>query len=106
MQLVCDVVREYRPVVIAPETPPPTARCLLITIAQTENGPEDRVRLYRLLDIIRRYPGADEVRLAISTEEGLVNLEMPNITTNYCPELREQLAELVGEEGLILKDKF
>jgi len=99
--LVCEQVHEYRPKGREPvaEIPPPTAGYLLITLAQTENGKKDLGRLYRLLDIIKKYPGPNDVRLAIATPEGLVNLEMSNVTADYCPELQQQLTELVGEEG-------
>jgi hypothetical protein len=56
------------------------------------------------LNIIREYPGQDEVYLTIATKEGTLNLEMPNITTNYCTELRQELlslarGKLIVEEG-------
>ncbi len=113
MQLVCQQVHQYRPeadvgegLVPSLAEPSPKGRQLLITIAQTENEQEDLARLYRLLDTIRHYPGEDEVGLAIATSEGLVNLEMPNVATNYCPELHQELVEIVGEEGLIVEDRF
>ena len=46
-----------------------------------------------------------EVRLAIATSEGLVNLEMLNVATEYCPELHRQLTQLIGEGGLNLENK-
>jgi len=113
VQLVCQQVHQYRPeagveegLVSSPAEPSPRGKQLLITIAQTENEQEDLARLHRLLDIIRHYPGQDEVCLAIATSEGLVNLEMPNVATNYCPELHRELMEIVGEEGLTVKDRF
>ena len=113
VQLVCQQVHQYRPeagvgegLVPSLAEPSPKGRQLLITIAQTENEQEDLARLYRLLDIIRHYPGQDEVCLAIATSEGLVNLEMPNVTINYCPELHQKLTEIVGEEGLTVEDRF
>jgi len=111
VQLVCQQVRQYHPVeeglipsLVEPEIPPPRGGRLLITIAQTEDEEEDLARLYRILDIIKRYPGPNEVCLAITTSEGLVNLEMPNVATNYCPELHQQLTELVGEEGITISN--
>ncbi len=104
VQLVCDQVRQYPPEVIAstPETAVKASR-VLITLAQTEDEKEDRARLYRLLDIIKRYPGQDEVRLSIATSQGLVHLEMPNVTTHYCSELHQQLIEQTGEGGLLVE---
>ncbi|HJX69571.1 MAG TPA: DNA polymerase III subunit alpha, partial [Dehalococcoidia bacterium] len=126
VQLVCEQVRQYNPEApvgeeltpsrlreqvgeglvpsrIEPEVPPPRQVGevrLLITIAQTADEPDDLARLHRILDLLRRYPGEDKVRLAIATSEGLVNLEMPNLTTSFCPELQQRLVGLTGEGTL------
>ena len=76
---------------------------MLITIAQTENKEEDLARLQHILDVIRNYPGEDEVSLAVTSGTGQVKMEMPHFSTGYCPELHQQLAGLVGEEGLKLE---
>jgi DNA polymerase-3 subunit alpha len=108
VQLVCEQAEPYNPEPaeqgpvqpIAKTVTQPQRHKLLITIAQTENTQGDLERLYRLLDIIRCYPGQDEVLLAIDTGDGLVNLEMPGVTTGYCRDLHQQLTGLVGEEGI------
>jgi DNA polymerase-3 subunit alpha len=104
VQLVCDQVHQYPSEVTAsiPETAAKASR-VLITLVQTEDEKEDRARLYRLLDIIKRYPGRDEVHLSIATQQGLVNLEMPNVTTRYCPEMHQQLIEQTGEGGVTVE---
>lgn len=110
VQLICDEVHQYHPEApvdeglapsqIEPENTSPKGCRLLIRLSQTDDEQDDRRRLHRILDILRRYPGKDEVHLAIATSEGLVNLQMPNITTSYCSELHQQLMELTGEDGL------
>ena len=112
VQVVCEQVQEYRGEEAKeveeqteeqlPDLPAPRKNRLMITIAQTENTQEDLERFYRLLDVIRCYPGRDEVLLSIDTGDGLVNVEMPNVGTSCCPELTRQLAELVGEESVKL----
>ncbi len=112
VQLVCQQVHQYRPeagveegLAPSPAEPLPGGKRMLISIAQTESEQEDLARLYRLLDIMRHYPGQDEVELAIATSEGLVKLELPNVATDYCPELHRELAEIVGEEGLTVEGR-
>ena len=112
VQLVCEEVEPYDPEqagqgpvkpiaeVVASE---PRRSKLLIAVAQTDNEQQDLERLYRLLDIIKCYPGQDEVLLAIDTGDGQVNLEMPGVTTGYCRDLHRQLAGLVGEEGITVR---
>ena len=109
VQLVCEQVEQYGPEEVGQvepvaQTPEVRKSKLVITIAQTENEEEDLERLHRLLDIVRRYPGEDEVLLTIATDEGLVNLEMPNVATSYCPELHQQLTDLLGQEGLRVQE--
>ncbi len=106
VQLVCDWVRPYQPEKAEPiDVPLKKARRLLITLTQTDNEQDDLAKLRRVLETIQGYPGEDEVSLAIATNEGIVNLEMPAITANCCPELQHQLAELIGEGRLIVEDR-
>ena len=44
--------------------------------------------------------GQDEVGLRVTNEEKVTKLKLPNIYTNYCPELDQRLVELLGEGGL------
>jgi hypothetical protein len=99
VQLVCDQVQQHQLPETEPSIPPRTHR-LKVTLNQTEIEQDDLKRLHQILDIIIEYPGQDEVSLAIATEDGVVNLEMPNITANCCSELRHRLLSLVPEEGL------
>ena len=101
-QLICDQVCPCRPAEeeSVPAELPKTTR-LLITIAQTEDKQDDLARLHQIMDTIRRHPGEDEICLAIDTGDGLVKLQMPHITTGYCPELHQQLAgDPVGGRGV------
>jgi len=116
VQVVCDQVRQYRPEEAEPEQEegrerlekersvmdfaPPQKSKLRVRIAQTENESEDLERFRCLMDVFKRYPGRDEVVLTIATAEGLVSLEMPNVTTGCCPGLQRELLGLLGEGGL------
>jgi len=115
VQLVCESVQQYRPgetgegageeLVEGDESQAAEASevkrtKLLVTIWQTENEKEDLERFHRFLDIVKAYPGDDEVFLTVASGDGQVNLEMPNITAGYCPELHLELVGLVGQEGV------
>jgi hypothetical protein len=58
-----------------------------------------------VVDTLRQFPGNDEVYLAIVSGEEITRVEFPNSATSYCPELHRQLAELVGEQDLIVENK-
>ncbi|MFC1941013.1 DNA polymerase III subunit alpha [Chloroflexota bacterium] len=120
VQLNCDSVRHYQPEVsqgeevIAPEpievspvveetpsdTTPPKHHRLVIRITQTSDEAADIATLHKLTGMLREFPGKDEVSLCVISEGKVINLKLPNLTTNYCPELHQRLVELVGEEGL------
>ncbi len=98
VQLSCERVRQYRPEEGVPA--PPARRRLLINIAQTDDEEGDVVRLHRIFDALRDYPGGDEVRLSVTRGDEVINLKLPEVTTGYCSELHQRLAAIVGEEAL------
>ncbi len=112
VQLSCDNVRRYElepsppeetAAVKEPEAPPPPpaqSHRLVIHLSQTSDEASDTAHLNKLVDILRRFPGEDEVNLCIVNGEKIINLKLSNIYTSYCPELHQRLVELVGEEGL------
>jgi DNA polymerase-3 subunit alpha len=108
VQLSCDNVRRYElepaqapEVVKEPEPPPlPKKQRLVINLSQTSDTASDTARLHQLVEILREFPGQDEVDLRVVNGEKIINLKLSNIYTNYCPQLHQRLVELVGEEGL------
>jgi len=120
VQLNCDRVHHYQPeateveAVVTAEpgeapvgaeeaianTAPTESRRLVISISQTSDEARDITCLDRLADILRDFPGQDEVSLRVASEEKVINLSLSDICITYCPELHQRLVELVGEEGL------
>ena len=49
---------------------------------------------------MKEFPGQDEVSLRIPSEGKIVKLKIANLFTDYTPELRQRITELVGEDGL------
>jgi len=107
VQLNCDRVRRYQPeaaeveAVVTAELgeAPAESRRLVISVSQTSDEARDITSLDRLLDILRDFPGQDEVSLRVTSEEKVINLRLSNIYITYCPELHQRLVELVGEDG-------
>jgi DNA polymerase-3 subunit alpha len=111
VQLSCDNVRRYQPEaaqevepMVAEETiayaEPVKSRRLIISMTQTASIEDDVACLNKLVDTLRVFPGEDEVKLCIVNGDKVVNLKLSDIYTDYCPELRQRLVELVGEGGL------
>ncbi len=76
-------------------------RSFVVSIAQTSGVSDDKARLEGLIAILKGFSGKDEVTLRVETADKFVNLKLPS--TNYCPELRQRLVELVGEDGVKLE---
>ena len=123
VQLSCDYVRHYQPEAVQVEqsitsqpgetlavaeetqvsTAPAKSRRLVITVHQTSDEDSDIAYLHKLIDILKDFPGQDEVNLCVTNGEKIINLRLSNRYTDYCPELHQRLVELVGEEGLRLE---
>jgi hypothetical protein len=52
------------------------------------------------MDILKDFPGQDAVELRVTNEERVFTMSLPHTTIDYCPKLHEQLAKLIGEDGL------
>ena len=71
-------------------------RTLLINLADTGDLQEDAYRLKLALQLLLEYPGTDRVHVEITSKGRPVRLEMPLITTGFCPDLEERMASLIG----------
>ena len=91
--------------VTAPVKPPAENRRLVISISQTSDAEGDKANLHRIIEILRGYPGHDEVKLRVTNGNKIIHMRFFDIFANYCPELHERLAAVVGEEGLRLEKK-
>jgi DNA polymerase-3 subunit alpha len=80
----------------------PQRRHVLIDVNQSGDAEKDIECLHEIMDILNSYPGQDRVSLVIVGDGEITNLEMPNITINYCPELTRELSEIVGESNFRL----
>jgi DNA polymerase-3 subunit alpha len=78
-------------------------RQVTIDINQSDDTERDIERLQKVMDILKGYPGEDRVSLAVVTDGEITNLEIPETTVNYCPELVAELGKIVGEGNVRLQ---
>jgi len=57
--------------------------------------------MYKLDTILKTFPGKDQVILSLENGDKPDRYKLTN--SGYCPEMREQLADLVGEEGILFE---
>jgi DNA polymerase-3 subunit alpha len=81
----------------------PQRRHVMIDVNQSGDAEKDVECLHRIVDILKSYPGQDRVSLAVVGDGETTNLEMPDITVNYCPELAGELSEIAGEGNFRLE---
>jgi putative phage-type endonuclease len=71
-------------------------RTVLINLIDTGNHEADNYKLRSVIKRLREFPGQDSVQVEISSDGQRTRLEMPLVTTSFCVELEERLADLVG----------
>ena len=119
VQLNCDSVQSYEPskvtvdkpvleavpsvpAMVKPEKPAAVVnvlkRRLVISLSQTDDEDGDTARLYKMADLLKEYPGNDEVIL-LANEGGEIRRLKYN-TAGYCDQLHQRLAEVMGEDGV------
>ena len=76
---------------------------VVVILNQTSDQEEDIARLHSIVSALKEFPGRDEVSLRVTNNGNAVNLRLPNIHADYCPELRQRLVALVGEDRLVLE---
>jgi DNA polymerase-3 subunit alpha len=79
----------------------PTRRKLLINMTETDRPDEDQMLLREVLQTLLDYPGTDAVDLLITSEGRNWRLEMPIITTGFCPALETRIYDLLGRADAI-----
>jgi DNA polymerase-3 subunit alpha len=96
VQLNCQEARRY-------QRTEQNQRHLIININQTDETEKDVEYFYKIINILKNYPGQDKVSLSVVSEGETTELEMPEMTINYCPELAGELNNVLGEVNLRLE---
>lgn len=101
IQVSVDNARLYQPDE-EPEPPPPPVpkRKIRITVAEGESKEADLARLKSLIDLVKQYPGKDNVFLRVEGVSGGSTMRLP--AAAYSPELHKRLAEIVGEGNVTI----
>ena len=86
-------------------TPPERPGSLCVSLVESENVGEDVHLLREVIRLLLEYPGTDRVFLDVSTNGKQVHMELPQITTGYCPELQRGVEALLGSGSLKMDDR-
>ena len=69
---------------------------LVMTAVETSDGEEDAHLLREAVRLVLEYQGTDRVNLEIATNGKRVLMDLPMLSTGYCPELHRRVEELLG----------
>ena len=76
-------------------------RKLLVNLTEGDRPEEDTHMLRQVCTLLLEFQGKDTVDLIIFSNGDRYRVQMPIITTNYCPELVTRLGELLGTPNAI-----
>jgi hypothetical protein len=84
-------------------TKPAERKRLIVTLQQTNDADGDIATLHQLMDILKDYPGADELNLVVNNGTKVFRLKMGQIRVGCCDDLRRRIMQLVGDDALELQ---
>ena len=71
-------------------------KAVLLNLTDTGNASDDAYLLKSAMELLLEYKGTDPVYLDITSNSKRVRLEMPMVTTKFCPALEGKLNALLG----------
>ena len=105
-KIICESVQNYVTIARPAEeesaigrSPP---RCLSIIIRRTGDPERDRKLVHRVYDRLQSHSGNDRFSFWIVNGDYRVQVDFPDATTAYTPELAAYLSEMLGQDALQL----
>ena len=83
---------------------PVPVRHLVLILKQTDDEARDLDLLGKVSEVLREYPGRDEVSISVDGGGRVVNLRLSKIFVRHCPELKERLVGVMGEGNMRLEE--
>jgi DNA polymerase-3 subunit alpha len=74
-----------------------------IFLRSTGDKKRDTLRMRRVYGLLTSFPGFDRFSVVVFEGKRKYHLEFPNETTGYCPELHNQLLDLVGDANVLVE---
>jgi DNA polymerase-3 subunit alpha len=100
-KLLCDQVQDHLTVVRPAENgSSPRHQHLYITFHRTTDQEQDKRRLSELYALLVGYQGEDRFSFLVASPNGKLQLDFPNASTHYCPNLAQDLDRLIGSHAV------
>jgi DNA polymerase-3 subunit alpha len=98
-QLICDTAQDFALADSPGNGEDTKVRLLEVSLHSSGNRERDVHLLSRVYQLLEQRPGSDRFHLNIVSNHGRVQLDFPNVTTHYAPELDQQLREILGDQA-------
>lgn len=86
---------------------PPVRHTVRVTLIRTERQVENIRRLREIHDLLVEHGGRDRFIIQLTGgDRDEVELGFPDKTTDYCPELRQALEDIVGAEAVCVEEEM
>jgi len=100
VQVIGDSVQDYALADTSQDNAAARVRLLEINLHYSGNHDKDMHLLRKAYEIVEQHPGSDRFCFNIISDQGSVQLDFPNVTTHFDPELEKLLRETLGENAL------
>ena len=100
LEVICNSVQDYALADVGEGNAPAHVRLLQISLHCSDNRDGDVRLLRKAFEILQQRKGSDRFRFNIISDQGCVQLDFPNATTHFEPELETLLKETLGENAL------
>ena len=87
-------------------TPAGSNRVVNLGVTETDDPAQDALLLREVIGVILEYPGRDRVNLEIRTLGKKVLMDLPVVSTGYCPSLHERLEDLLGPDTVTVHQEM
>ncbi len=81
------------------------SRVLRLGVTESDNPTADAQLLREAIGLLLEYPGKDRVNIAIRAAGRKVLLDLPVVSTGFCPDLQRGLEVLLGPNAVALETK-
>ena len=78
---------------------------LRLGVTESDNPTADAQLLREAIGLLLEYPGKDRVNIAIRAAGRKVLLDLPVVSTGFCPDLQRGLEVLLGPNAVALETK-
>jgi DNA polymerase-3 subunit alpha len=100
-KILCDKVQDHLPVARPADNDSlPLHQHLFIDFRRTADQEQDKRRLREVYSLLESYQGEDRFSFVVAGPDGKVQLDFPNVSTRYCPDLAHRLDRLVGSHAV------